>query len=196
MLGSTAFFFAHLRADHAIRLENHRADLDDRDARRHVLMTRLDANREGNYPIHFREATLEFIAPPPGNRPFADNIYFQPGAGVNRPDKITVMKPSTPNEIRVNAYNQREVLGEVSTDYMERLSPAPDFAEISAPNAERGFEPKQELKPLSVSEIQVLLTTAKREGENKTAAIFAQTGAKPGGSKAWNYWSNVWDEVV
>jgi len=199
MLGSTAFFFAHLRADHAIRLENHRADLDDRDARRHVLLTRLDANREGNYPIHFREATLEFIAPPPGNRPFADNIYFQPSTGANRPDKITVMKPNTPNEIRINAYNAQRVLGEVDTEEPERLTAAPERSELSEPAYERQFEPtngqNDTVPERSNLDIRAILWEAKRRGEGKQATIERAIGIKKGGSPTYQMWSTVWDTL-
>jgi len=195
MLGSTAFFFANLRTDHHIRVNLHREHLADREARRHIALTRLEANQQGNYPIHFREDTLEFIAPPPGNRPFADNIYFQPGAGANRPDKITVMKPTTPNEIRINAYNSQRVLGEVDTNYMERLTPAPDIAEISPPAAERSFEPKPAEKTISDDEIREFLAEARARGEGKTATLKA-LGAKPGDNPQWRYLGSVWDELV
>jgi len=195
VLGAFVYGMANIRVDYSIKVNLHREHLADRETTRHLAITRLNPDKNGNYPVHFNPETLEYISPTSGNRPFADNIYFQPGAGVNRPDKITIMKPSTPNEIRINAYNQREVLGEVSTDYMERLSPGPDFPEISPPNAERSFEPTQSEKPVSDDEIRQFLAEARARGEGKTASLKA-LGAKPGDNPQWRYLGSVWDEVA
>lgn len=199
MLGCTAFFFANLRTDHHIRVNLHREDLEDRAARRHVLLTRLNPDPNGNMPVYFREDTLEFIAPPPGNSPYPNQIFFQPGSGSQQP-KISVLKPPTTNEIRINAWNAHRVNGEVDNTDLERLNAAPERSELPEPPFERSFEPVNGLNDLNAErsdlDFRDILWKAKRKGEGKQKAIEQNIpGVTKGGSKDWQYWSTVWDSM-
>ncbi len=176
---STIYFFAHMRADYNIRLNNHREDLEDRAARRHLLLTRLNPDPNGNYPVYFNEQ-LEYISPPGGNSPYPNQVYFQPGAGAGQSPKISVIKPPTPSQVRINAYNAQKVIGEVGTPEL-----LPEGLSFQAEKSENSFEPEKPTEKLSDLEIRDFLWQAKREGENKTKSLSKNGGGVFTNSLNW-----------
>lgn len=163
-----------------VYLVNYQADLK---VRRYNQLHRFNPDGLGNYPAWYNPQTGEFFHLEPGNRAFDDKILILPG-GIQR--KIDA-RPPRPQEIQIRAYSQKVVDGEVQDE-------PPEPAELST--FEANELPERSNGERSEAEIRALLQAAHREGRPKQASIEATAGCVKGSSKAWRYWSAVWDQFA
>jgi hypothetical protein len=191
ILLSTVFFFSDLRVKQQIKIQNHHSRLKNEAARRLVETTRLHPDDRGNYPVFFDPRTLEYISPSPGNSNQIPHIYFAPGAAPGRERTIEI-KPPTPSQLKINAYANRQIQGEIMPEELPQREPPEELPEPANQQFE-ATNSKSLANPYSELDIRAILLQAKMAKEGKNKSIIAATGAKPGDNANWRYWSATWD---
>lgn len=154
--------------------------------------TRFEPDANGNYPKFYNPKTGDYYEPAPGNKPYpnpSQNILITNGQ-VQRIPRFEHERPVVHNyggpKITVSGPRgaEQNLIAQMET---------PETLETGDFEATKQLETGVSFQ--SVSDFKALLTDAKRKGTPMREAIPDITGVKPGGSKAWQDWANIWKQL-
>lgn len=165
---------------------------------------RFNPDRNGNYPAFYDPRSGRYFLPPSGNNAHPDNVMIYNGV-------VKEVKPLSEPKLY---HNQSPVEGIPVTGQAVYYPPAGLPSEGSAGasenvqtdgaawvnevmngRSEAGERANAPELARTEQEFRALLSDAKERGIGKQAAIEGLGLARKGGSKAWAFWSNVWDNL-
>lgn len=155
-------------------------DSKDRHVARYNAYHRYNPDQNGNYPAFFNPDNGINFTINPGNPNYPQVQNFN----LNN-QEVTPAKPRQPvRPIVINGGGYRVVSSEL-----------PKEPEQIEQEFEAKQLPEQAVQDEPAQNFYLLLSAAKQEGRGKIGAIENITGVKRGGSKAFRYWSEIWDNI-
>ena len=149
--------------------------MKDSQANRWNSTHRYKPDNNGNYEHFYDWDDGSYYSPQPGNSPYPAQFMIQPSGAVRQ-----ISKPRSAEEIRVKAYGSY-VEGKVESERLEPPEPAPELTNGQNERSQGGFDQ--------------LFAQAKAARRGKAEAIEQITGAKKGGGKTYQNFSDQWDSI-
>lgn len=156
-------------------------DSKDRHVARYNAYHRYNPDQNGNYPAFFNPDNGINFTVNPGNPNYPQTHNITLASEENQPAKPR--QPVRPIVINTGGYRVVPTSGLNEPEQIEQ------------PEIEAKQLPEQTVQDEQVQNFLYRLATAKQEGRGKIGAIENITGVKRGGSKAFRYWSEIWDNI-